>query len=105
MCKPNNCEVTLNPAPTGSLNRQILVSEGSGGPLTTEWNMCIYPELYTKEPQQPLNLPTGKQGGTQLRRERNISITSNHPKISLRLKNNPRLGRHQMGVKNLIPEL
>ena len=88
MCKPNNFEVTLNPAPTGSLNRQILVSEGSGGPLTTEWNMCIYPELYTKEPQQPLNFPTF--GTQQQHRERNISITSNHPKNKPKFKKQPK---------------
>ena len=94
MCKPNNREVTLNPAPTGSLNRQILVSEGSGGPLTTEWNMCIYPELYTKEPQQPLNLPTfGTQGGTLPHRERNLSITSNQPKNKLKSKKQPKTGK------------
>ena len=48
---PNNREVTLNPAPTGSLNRQILMSEGSGGPLSTAWNMCPYTEL-----KQPLTI-------------------------------------------------
>ena len=80
MCKPENFGVTLNPAPTGSLNRQLLVSEGSGGPITTEWNMCIFPELYTKETKQPQTFPnSGHQGGTQPARERNIPITSNYP--------------------------
>ena len=45
----NNPEVTLNPAPPGSLNRQILVSEGSGGPLSTAWTMYPYTELNTTE--------------------------------------------------------
>ena len=97
MCNTNNHVVTLNPAPTGSLKRQILVSEGSGGPLSTEWNMSIFPELNKTELKQPLKFPyNGTQGGThptREHRERNLSITSNHPKNKSKSKKHPETGK------------
>ena len=84
--KPETFGVTMNHAPTGSPNRQILVAAGSGRPSTTEWNMCNFKnfkELYnhetiTKTPQTSIN--PGDQGGTHFARERNLPPTDKNPR-------------------------
>ena len=87
----NNFVVTLNPAPPGSLTRQILVSEGSGGPPSTVWTMYPYTELNKTELQQPLSTfpVNGQQGGTphnREHRERNVSVNNSHPKNKIQIK-------------------
>ena len=75
--------ITMNHAPTGSPNRQILVAAGSGRPSTTEWNMCNpkeFNELYNPEPKIPKTYPNpGDQGGTHSARERNLPPTYKNP--------------------------
>ena len=78
--KPETYGVTLNPVPTGSPNRQILVAAGSGGPSTTAWNMCNFKKLYNHETQTTQPSPIlGDQGGTHIARERNLTPTNKIP--------------------------
>ena len=77
-----NNEVTLNPTPPGSLNRQILVSAGSSGPPSTEWTMCHTTnfKLYDKNQQPSTHNPLlGHLGGRQLQRECNLVTISSPP--------------------------
>ena len=78
-----NREVTLNLAPPGSLDRQILVSAGSRGPQSTEWTMYHITELNDETLQPSTNPPLMEpQGGTHLlkHRERNLKpSTPSHP--------------------------